>query len=173
MFVWWGGGGHQLAPTIQTSVNFRNFAELYLRSLKKYLPSNLAILLIHFKTIFPVVSMKFSLTCPCQKLKKLWKGLWCKIPLNRSKHFYKKIAKTGTVTKPINNKSKTTSHTHITSIKWFPVPNVPRWFMLFCALAIGCRLQMYSYSFLSLSHSFTTNCGMSLDFHAPTSPLRP
>ena len=36
-FVWWRGegGGAQIAPplpTIQTSVNFRNFAELYLRS---------------------------------------------------------------------------------------------------------------------------------------------
>ena len=33
-FVWWWGTN--LSPTIQTSVNFRNFAALYLPSLKTY-----------------------------------------------------------------------------------------------------------------------------------------
>ena len=28
IFVWWG---HELPPTIQTSVKFRDFAELYVR----------------------------------------------------------------------------------------------------------------------------------------------
>ena len=31
-----GGGGTNLPPTIQTSVNYHNFAQLYLRSLKTY-----------------------------------------------------------------------------------------------------------------------------------------
>ena len=33
--VWWGGGTN-LPPTIQTSVNYHNFAQLYLRSLKTF-----------------------------------------------------------------------------------------------------------------------------------------
>ena len=37
MFVWWGGGlATNLPPAIQTFVNFRNFAWLYLVSLKTY-----------------------------------------------------------------------------------------------------------------------------------------
>ena len=43
MFVLWGGGGGggtNLPPTIQTSVNFRNFVEVYICSLTIY----------HFKT---------------------------------------------------------------------------------------------------------------------------
>ena len=58
-------------------------------------------------------------------------------------------------------------------MKWFPVPSVPKWLALFRALVIGCRLQIYSYSFFSLSHSFTTPFGMLLVFHAPRSPLPP
>ena len=63
-------GGTKLHPSIQTSLNFRNFAELHLRSLNTY----------HFY-IWPILRRYsngvdgFSLTCTCQKLKKLWKGL--------------------------------------------------------------------------------------------------
>ena len=31
-----GGGGTNMPPNIQTSVNYHNFAQLYLRSLKTY-----------------------------------------------------------------------------------------------------------------------------------------
>ena len=63
-FVWWGGSAN-LPPTplpIQTSLNFRNFASLYLRSFKHSL-SNLASLLILRRTsqwrrrTFPNLSM--------------------------------------------------------------------------------------------------------------------
>ena len=35
-FVWGGGGAQNLPPNIQTMENFRNFAELFLGSLKMY-----------------------------------------------------------------------------------------------------------------------------------------
>ena len=68
--------------TIQTSVKFCNFAELYLRSLKTY----------HFQIYFTLFTFKllilrgtlfcgvdrFSLTGPYKKLKKPWTGLLCK-----------------------------------------------------------------------------------------------
>ena len=44
MGVW--GGGTNLPPTIQMSINFHNFAELYLRSLQYTSLLNLAIFLM-------------------------------------------------------------------------------------------------------------------------------
>jgi len=57
------GGGHKLFlpsyPTIQTFVNFRNFAVLYLRSLKTYHHESGQF--AYFKELFPMVSTDFPL----------------------------------------------------------------------------------------------------------------
>ena len=58
-------------PTIQTSVNFRNFAELYLRS------HHFQTWLFHlFKVLFSVVSTDFPQHVHVKSRKKLRKGLF-------------------------------------------------------------------------------------------------
>ena len=71
MFVWWGQG---CAPTIQTSVKFRNSSELPLSSLAKDVSlSNLTNVLILRRSF--QWCRRIFLTGTCQKLKKPWKGL--------------------------------------------------------------------------------------------------
>ena len=48
-FVWWGGGGTNLPPTIQTSVHFCNFAKQYLSALSSAV-SGLSLLFVHVKS---------------------------------------------------------------------------------------------------------------------------
>ena len=54
---------------VQTSVNFRTFADLHFRSLRTF----------HFQILqgaLPSAVDGFSLTTPCQKLKKPWRGFF-------------------------------------------------------------------------------------------------
>ena len=60
-----------------------------------------------------------------------------------------------------------------TSIKWFPVPRVPKWTAELLALASGCLMQIYSYSRSRFFQCFDTADGMLVCFHAPWSPFLP
>ena len=64
-----GGGGTNLSPTIQTSINFRNFAELHLCSLVKTYHFQIRQLYYFWGALFRGVD-RFSLNGPYKKLKK-------------------------------------------------------------------------------------------------------
>lgn len=67
--------GSKFVPnTIQTSVNFRNFEELYLSQFSTIHYQTKQF--YQFKGALSSSFDRFSLTCPCQKLKKRWEGLF-------------------------------------------------------------------------------------------------
>ena len=67
------GGGTNLHPAIQTSVNFWNFAELYLCSLKMLSLSNFEIILLILRCSFQWCQQVFS-NWPIQKVEKTMKS---------------------------------------------------------------------------------------------------